>query len=82
MTSSPSRWTGTAAWYGRICAPRCLAPRASAQTVFQASIEPSGTLNARVIPGCRRGSYSNAACGAISSQSTPVARQPAAKRSA
>ena len=37
-------------------APCADAPRASAHTVFQASIDPSGTVNARLMPGFSRGS--------------------------
>ena len=48
-------------------APCAEAPRASAQTVFQASIDASGTVNARLMPGFRRGSRRSASATSISS---------------
>jgi hypothetical protein len=42
----------------------------------------SGTPKAREISGFSRGSSRIACAGEISSQSTPVARQPSTKRSA
>ena len=53
-----------------------LDPRAIAHTVFQTSMLASGTRNARETAGFSSGSSRSACAGSISSQSTPVSRQP------
>ena len=57
-------------------APCAAAPRASAQTVFQASIDASGTVKARLIRGFRRGSIRSASATSISSVGSAALRQP------
>ena len=62
-------------------APCAAAPRASDQTVFHASIDASGTVNARRMPGLSRGSRRSASATSISSAGSAVARQPSRNRS-
>ena len=62
-------------------APRSAAPPANAQTVFQASIDASGTVKARRMPGLSRGSRRSASPTSISSAGSFAARQPSMKRS-
>ena len=62
-------------------APRSAAAPAKAQTVFHASIDASGTVKARRMPGFRRGSRRSASATSISSAGSLAARQPSMKRS-
>ena len=57
-------------------APWAAAPRANDQTVFHASIDASGTVNARRIRGFSRGSRRSASATSISSAGSFAARQP------
>ncbi len=58
-------------------APWAEAPRASDHTVFHASIDASGTVNARLMPGFSRGSRRSASATSISSAGSFALAQPA-----
>src|SRR3954451_8911010 len=57
-------------------APWAVAPRASDHTVFQASIDASGTVNTRLMSGLSRGSLLSASAGLISATGSAALRQP------
>ena len=62
-------------------APWADAPRVSVETVFHASIDASGTVNARLMPGFSRGSRRSASATSISSAGSLAFAQPARKSS-